>query len=44
MPSYRRDYGPQGCFKQGGTSLLFVLTLFAAVLTVVRPRRKRGVR
>jgi hypothetical protein len=44
MPSYRKDYGPQGCLRQGGTSFLFVLTLFAAVLAVVRPRRKRGVR
>jgi hypothetical protein len=42
MPSYRKDYGPQGCFQQGGTSFLFVLTLFTAVLAVMRPRRNRG--
>jgi hypothetical protein len=44
MPSYRKDYGPQGCFQQGGTSLLFLATLFAAVLTLVRPNRKRSAR
>jgi hypothetical protein len=44
MPSYRKDYGPQGCFQQGGASLLLLATLFAAVLTLVWPRRKRSAR
>lgn len=44
MPSYRKDYGPQGCVEGCSPGCLLVLTLFAAVLAVVLPRRKRGVR
>jgi hypothetical protein len=44
MPSYRKDYGPQGCAEGCAPGCLLVLGLFATVLAVVRPRRKRGVR
>jgi hypothetical protein len=44
MPSYRKDYGPQGCAEGCAPGCLLVLGLFGVVLAVVRPRRKRGVR
>lgn len=42
MADYRKGYGPQGCFQQGGTSLLLLATLFGALVALVLPRRKRG--
>lgn len=44
MPNYRKDYGPQGCAKQGA-SMLLALTFIAGLLGVLRrPTRKGGKR
>lgn len=40
MPSYRKDYGPQGCVKQGASALA-ALTIIAGLLGVLRRPRNR---
>lgn len=41
MPSYRKDYGPQGCAQQGA-SMLLALTLIAGLLGALRPQSRKG--